>query len=339
MKLLICTQAIDPQDPELGFFPAWVEGLAHHAEQVTVFCLRANNYHFPPHVQVVVLGGNRISKAIALVRHSIRLRSEYDTVLVHMNQEYILVAGSLWKRMGKRVYLWRNHYAGTTATDIAARRSNKVFYTSKHSYTAKYPNAVKMPVGVDLELFTRLPEVPRDPRGILFLGRLAPSKRPHLLLQALELLMRKGVTFSASFYGPSGSDLSYVEKLKDLVHELKLSESVQFMPPVAHAETPQIFNRFGIFVNCSPSGMYDKTLFEAASSECMVVAASKDFAELVPPRFVFEDNNPEDLARKLESLLSLSVLEVQGAGAQMHNIAKTMSLPNLMEALVREMRV
>ena len=339
MKLLICTQAVDPHDTELGFFPAWIEKLAEHYEAITVLCLRAKGYSLPKNVRVISLGSSRITRAFNVLRYSIALRHEYDAVFVHMNQEYVLLAGALWKRLKRPVYLWRNHYSGTKATDRAARRVKKLFFTSNHSYTAKFGNAVKMPVGIDTEAFTRLPEVPRDPRGILFLGRLTPSKRPHLLLQALATLAHKGVTFSALVCGPSpAGDAEYIEKLKDLAHELRLGESVQFMPGVPHAETPQMFNRHALVVNCSPSGMYDKTMFEAACCECMVVSSSQDFAALVPPRFTFEDNNAEDLARKLESLLKLPVLEQQGAGAHMHNIAKEHSLSNLVERLVQEIK-
>ena len=71
-----------------------------------------------------------------------------------MNQEYVLIAGWLWKLLGKRTYLWRNHYAGSWLTDVAAVFCTKVFCTSKHSYTVKYKKTVLMPVGVDTERFT-----------------------------------------------------------------------------------------------------------------------------------------------------------------------------------------
>jgi glycosyltransferase involved in cell wall biosynthesis len=196
-----------------------------------------------------------------------------------------------------------------------------------------------MPVGVDTDHFTRLPHVSRDPRGILFLGRITPSKRPHLLVQALGLLAQKGVMFTALLCGAQAlQDRPYIKKLEQMIEELGLSNSVHISPGVPLKETPELFNRHAVFVNCSPSGMYDKTLFEAASCECAVVASSKDFAELVPPRFIFEDGDVEDLAKKLEALLVLPVLEQQGIGAQMHNVAKQYSLSILISRLVEEMQ-
>ena len=36
MRLLICTQAIDRNDPALGFFVSWVREFAAHFEKITV---------------------------------------------------------------------------------------------------------------------------------------------------------------------------------------------------------------------------------------------------------------------------------------------------------------
>src|SRR3989344_8238781 len=98
-----------------------------------------------------------------------------------MNQEYILLAGWLWRLTGKKITLWRNHHVGDFFTDLAARFCHRVFCTSKYSYTAKYSQTVLMPVGIDTEQFKPDPKVKRIPNSILFLGRLAPVKKPDLL--------------------------------------------------------------------------------------------------------------------------------------------------------------
>jgi hypothetical protein len=47
MRLLIVTQAIDAEDPVLGFFVRWVEELAKKAEMVEVICLKEGNALLP----------------------------------------------------------------------------------------------------------------------------------------------------------------------------------------------------------------------------------------------------------------------------------------------------
>lgn len=341
MKLLIITQIVDEDDLFLGFFHAWIEELSKKFDKVTVVCLKEGKHFLPDNVQVYSLGKehhtSRATRVARILRYSFALRGQYDAVFVHMNQEYILIAGWLWQILGKKIYMWRNHYAGSRLTDHAARLCDKIFCTSKFSYTAKYPKTVFMPVGVDTRSYKRMPEVSRDPRSVLFYARLAPSKNPEILLRALEILHARGVAFSADFYGtPLPQDEAYADALKQKVEAAGLGGKVRFLPGRPHNEGPHIFNAYAIFVNASRSGMYDKTLLEAAACECIVVAASKDFAELVPSRFIFNEGDAEDLAKKLEPLLQLPLLEQQGIGSQMHNVAKKQSLEVLGDALARE---
>lgn len=342
MKLLIFTQVVDQDDLFLGFFHAWIEALSKKFEQVTVICLKEGKHSLPKNVHVYSLGKeqgtSRITRVLRVLRYSYALRHQYDEVLVHMNQEYILIAGWLWKRLGKKVYMWRNHYAGSQWTDRAAKYCAKIFCTSQFSYTAKYPQTVLMPIGVDTTIYKRISDVSRDPRSILFYARIAPSKNPDVLIEALGLLHAKGIDFSADFYGtPLPQDKSYADSLQQKVTSMGLGSKVHFLPGQPHAEGPTIFNSYAIFVNASRSGMYDKTLMEAAACECMVVAASRDFATLVPSRFIFAEGDAADLAAKLEPLLKLPLLEQQGLGSQMHNVARAQSLEILADALAKEM--
>lgn len=339
MKLLICTQSVDKNDPTLGFFHAWIDKLAPEYERITVFALRVGEHTLPHNVEVVHLGNSRLVRMWRILKLSYSLRSRYDSVFVHMSQEYILLSGWLWRWLRKPIYLWRNHYAGSLATDRAARYCNKVFYTSKFSYTAKYPHAVCMPVGVDTSRFTRIPQVARDPRGILFLGRITPSKRPRLFIEALSLLAKKNSTFTALLCGAQAPhEQSFVRELQERITELGLAAQVRIVAGVPQEQTPELFNKHAVFVNCSPSGMYDKTLFEAASCECVVISSSKDFAELVDPRFVVKDGDVQDLARALEMALTMPVIDQQGVGAQMRNVAREHSLSHLVERLVAEIQ-
>ena len=111
---------------------------------------------------------------------------------------------------------------------------------------------------------------------------------------------------------------------------------VQFLPGAPHSEGPCIFNAHAIFADLSLSGMYNKMLFEAAACECMVITASKDFAGLVDSRFIFRENDVEELADKIEALLALSLLEQQGIGSKLRNIAKEHSIEKLGERLAQE---
>jgi glycosyltransferase involved in cell wall biosynthesis len=347
MKLLIVTQTVDTEDPVLGFFTQWIEEFSKHEEYIEVICLKEGKYSFPSNVSVHSLGKehnlptSRFTYTLRFLRLAWRLHNEYDTVFVHMNQEYVLIAGWLWKLLGKRVYMWRNHYAGSWLTDTAAGFCVKVFCTSKHSYTAKYKKTVLMPVGVSIERFSPDSRVVRRPHSILYLGRISPSKRPEVLINALAKSAKKGTIFNASFYGsPLPQDAVYYEGLKTKLRSLGLGASVSFHPGVPNVQTPDIYRAYEIFVNLSPSGMLDKTIFEAIACGCLALFSSADMAEIVGSEFAYADGNADDLARHLAKALALSetertacVKEFQAKAIDAH------ALPVLVERLYEQMKI
>ena len=340
MKILLTIQIVDQNDPTFSFMHGWLEEFAKQFETITVICLKEGRHALPANVRVYSLGKEKgtgkLTRAWRLFRYVLAFRREYEAVLVHQNEEYILLCGWLWKRLGKRVYMWRNHYSGSRKTDYAALWCDKIFCTSRFSYTAKFPKTMLMPVGVDTELFRPVGGVSRDPRAVLFFARISPSKRPDLLIEALGVLHRRGVPLSARFYGDAlPKDASYQQSLKEKVGALGLEKQIAILPGVPHTHAPTIFSEAGVFVNLAGSGMYDKTIFEAAACECLVLAASGDWAELVDGRFVFQD--ADDLANKLQGLLELSFIDRQGAGTTLRNIAKTQSLATLAGRLRAEM--
>jgi len=296
MKLLVVTQAVDTEDPVLGFFVRWIEEFAKHTEHVEVICLKEGKHNLPANVRVHSLGkehgaASRAVYAVRFLKLIWQLRHDYDAVFVHMNQEYVLIAGPLWKLLGKRAYLWRNHYAGSWVTNVAAAFCTNVFCTSKSSYTAKYKKTVLMPVGVDTERFFPDARVARKPHSILFLSRISPSKRPEMLIDALAVLAREGQSFTASFVGsPLPQDEAYYEILKEKVRSLSLADKVAFLPAVSNHQTPDLYRAHEIFVNTTASGSFDKTIFEAAACGCRVLAASADFAELAGPDSYFDSS-------------------------------------------------
>src|SRR3989344_8116257 len=157
MRLLIVTQKVDKKDPILGFFHRWIEEFAKNFEKVTVVCLEKGEYNLPTNVKVLSLGKEeRRSKAEYIsrfYRYIWQERKNYGAVFVHMNQEYVLLAGDIWRLLGKSVYLWRNHAKGNFLTTMAVWLSDKVFYTSPQSFTARFKKAVQMPVGIDTDFF------------------------------------------------------------------------------------------------------------------------------------------------------------------------------------------
>lgn len=330
MRLLFVTQAIDSDDPVLSVYAGWVQEMSLHYEAIEVVCLKSGNYNLPANVRVHSLGkekgaGASLVYGLRFIILVWRLRSKYSAVFVHMNQEYILLAGIIWKLLGKRIYFWYNHYAGTFLTDMAVFLSNKVFCTSNHSYTAKFGKTEKMPVGVDLRQFTN--NCSRTAHNkILFLARMAPSKRLEVLLDACLLLDKIKISYALEVIGsPLEIDKEYYSSLRKRAENL--NGSVTFLSGIPHSDTPLAYCRNDIFVNCSKSGMFDKTLFEAAACGCFVLSMSEDFKALAGESHYF--SNESELASKLVSALGRSEDECFKNSAQMEKIASNHSLNSL----------
>lgn len=344
MKVLILTQKIDKNDPVLGFFHGWVEEFSRRFESIIVICLQKGEYALPSNVKVMSLGkelGFSILKKIKYIfnffKHAFFSSLDYDAVLVHMNQEYVLLGGLFWRLSGKKVYMWRNHHAGNWWTDLAALFCTNVFCTSKYSYTVKYKKTILMPIGVDINKFAIINDQPSDPEAknrILFLGRISPTKNVHIFIEALGLLKRKRADFTASIYGDAlPKDDDYYKSLLSLVEKFELQDVVRFYKGVPNDQTPGIYNAHQIYVNLSSSGMYDKTIFEAFACGCLVLASNQNLKGEVDEMCVIEGRQPEEVSRKMEAMLLLSDARKNSIISENRKFAKFNSLEALSEKI------
>ena len=83
MRLLIVTQAVDREDPNLGAFYYWFEMLAKRALSVVILAGRAGAHDFPPNVKVYTFGGKTYLGKISRVWKFWELFSYYLS-LIHI---------------------------------------------------------------------------------------------------------------------------------------------------------------------------------------------------------------------------------------------------------------
>ena len=185
MKLLILTQKVDMNDAVLGFFHSWLREFAARFDSIIVVCLEEGKHELPANVRVLSLGKERsgahkLDYIRCFYRHVWAERGNYDSVFVHMNQEYSILGGPLWKLLGKKSVLWRNHPDGSALTRLAVLLSDKVMCTSPHSFTARFAKTMIMPVGIDTDFFRPAPP-----------GSASPEWRRHTRAPAMPILLRR----------------------------------------------------------------------------------------------------------------------------------------------------
>ena len=109
MKLLIITQTVDRRDTMLGFFHNWLEEIAKGYESILVICLKEGEHDLPPNVRVLSLGKERGNSKIGYLWNFYKYiwseRQSYDSVFVHMNQEYVLLGWKSWLLLRKPIYM------------------------------------------------------------------------------------------------------------------------------------------------------------------------------------------------------------------------------------------
>lgn len=329
MKILIITQKINIDDPVLGFFHNWVKKLAEKFEKITVICLEKGDYELPANVEVLSLGKeNNVSKFQYLknfYKYIYRKKNEYNAVFVHMNQEYVLLGGLFWRLHGKKVFLWRNHTKGNLLTRMAGKFSEKVFYTSSFSYTAKFKNSAMMPVGIDTKKFNSSYAGTKIPNSILSLGRIDPVKNIHILMDALKLI-NKGLI--VNIYGSGTGE--YYDRMKK-----EADKPVVFYGDIPNYKTPEIYNQHEIFVNLTHGGSFDKTIIEAMACGCLPIVCNESLKNILDNNFFFfKEDDSKNLAEKIKKVLSLSDSEKKNYIEKFRNyVEENHSLDRLAEDL------
>ncbi len=340
MRILIFTQKVDSNDPVLGFFHGWIEKLSYHFDSVLVICLEEGNYDLPKNVKVYTLGKeegvNKFGYIINFWKILFSLSGLYDKVFIHMNEEYVLIGGFYWKIKNMPVYFWRNHPKGSLLTRIAVLLSNKVFCTSKESFTARYKKTVIMPVGNDSDLFKPVLGIVRKKYSVCMLGRIAPVKNIHLGLEAINILAKSGVQVSLDIIGsPIDRDKEYYNSLVSYIKENNLSSIVNLEPECDLLEHPKVFSGYEIALNLTDSGSFDKSIVGATACGTIPVVSNKSLKGILPDICITEDNT-ESVANSIKLLLNPhEQIKIQD---ELKKFANSHSLNELIKKLELELK-
>jgi glycosyltransferase involved in cell wall biosynthesis len=293
MRLLVVTQAVDRHNPVLGFFHRWLIEFSKEWDSIHVICLYEGEHNLPDNVSVHSLGKEqrkkkewRIKKRVLYATRFVSLawkyRNDYDAVFVHMNAEYVVLAGCLWRILGKNIGLWYNHTAGSLWLRFAAPLTHTLFHTSPYAYPARYPHAKKMPAGIDTELFTPK-RVKKIPDSMYFQGRICFAKNVHVLIGVFSELLKEGKMKRLTLVGPE--DASYTAPFRQRYHGLIRDGTIVFIGPVQNEKTPTLFSSHTVSVNLTAKGNYDKSVLESLACGTPVITTSEAFRDV--PGIVF----------------------------------------------------
>ncbi len=273
MKLLIITQKVDKNDSVLGFFHRWIEEFSKHCESVLVICLEKGEYNFPAHVQVISLGKEkhvfRLKYVLNFYYTIWKERKNYTAVFVHMNPEYVLLGGWIWRLLRKKIGLWYVHKQVNAKLRIAEKFVHFLFTVTNKSFQLKTKKIIFVGHGIDTLYFTPRNETSKNEKfTITSVGRITRIKKLEDLINSVEYFsdeMKKNMRVQFIGSPISEEDKTYEHELKELVEKKKNGIPLQFMGAVPFDSMRDVYWSADVCVNLAPTGGIDKTVLESFS--------------------------------------------------------------------------
>ncbi len=350
MRLLFLTQVLDREDAVLGFVPRWVEGLARECERVRVIALAAGkSLALPANVDVRVLGREGVVKRYLRNRRFLGEalhKDGFDTILAHMVPRYALLAAGPARRAGARLFLWYTHGGVDSRLRRSERCVEKIFTASEESLRLATPKKVVTGHGIDLDHFDARGIEPATPPRLIAVGRMTPAKDPVTLIEALALLLRRGLVLDLDLVGDvlAPGDQAYRAEVLQKIKTLGLEQRVHLHGSVPYRDIAPLYHRATALVSASRTGSVDKVVLEAMAAGRAVFTSNDACARLLrecDPKggFQFPAGAAGELASRLEAYLALAPSERAALGRDLRQIvSRDHEVGRLMAHLVREMR-
>ena len=170
-------------------------------------------------------------------------------------------------------------------------------------------------------------KVPGELR-IAFVGRLAEEKNVDVLIEALSLLPDTLEHVVLDIAG--GGELR--EALEQKAHDCGVFDRVIFRGFVPDERLPEVYQMADVFCQPGTAELQSLVSLEAMSASTPVVLANAlalpHLVEDGVNGYLFEPNNAQDLAKKLEAVLSLPAAEREQMGRESHRIVGFHSAEN-----------
>lgn len=143
--------------------------------------------------------------------------------------------------------------------------------------------------------------------NILFLSRLHPKKGADILINAIKILSKKGVRVNVLIAGPDDYSVKgYRDLLSATVNEANLQDYIHFIGMVKGNEKLSLYRNADIFVLPTHQENFGLVLIEALACNTPVLTSYEVdiWKDIQHGGAVIVNNNPDELAEKIELLLS-----------------------------------
>lgn len=347
MRVLAIIQSWDSQDQVRGFVTGWMEKLAEKVDQLAILALEQRQPATRPNIFVYSLGKENYQGPLRRfyylwqwhrqIRKILALHSP-QVIFTHMTPIYSVLAYPYSRAAGIPVFTWFLHPRASFITKLAHWLSTKVVSATAASYPYKKDKLVALGHGIDTNLFTPQFSARLNPPLLISVGRISPIKDYETIIKAAGLLKKSsGRAFQLAIIGGviNAEDRVYQERLRQLVIQLNLEDSVQLAPSQNQNNLVSWYQRASLHINATQPGSGDKVNLEAMACGTPSLMASPTFSETITPyqkQLLFHYQNPEDLSLKIMNFLALEENQRQELGKKLreaviehHNLDKLMT--------------
>lgn len=305
------TQKVDMNDGNLGFFHRWLEKLAQKFDALRVICLSEGKHNLPSNVAVFSLGKEKgypkIVQLIRLQKFLIQNLGQADGVFVHMCPLYAILAAPLVKIFKKKFVMFYAHGAIHPKLKIAEKVVDTILTSSPAGCRLKSRKIKVIGQGIDTDLFQPKITQTSGEFTILYAGRINQTKDPEVIIRALDILVNKQnvkkIKLRIIGHPLVRSERGYLQGLKQLVKNRKLSDHVEFIDGVPYFQMPEQYRQANLFINPSSTGSMDKVVLEAMASGCLVLNCNEAYRGMLADKYLFKRGDADDLVVKIIDLM------------------------------------
>lgn len=338
--VVMITQAIDEEDPVLGFTPGWVNALARHVGRLSAYCLRGGKCALRENVSLHVLGEGKITRLWRLrkgLKSDLR-QSTVRAVFAHMCPKYAIAARRILAR-SIPVILWYTQWARTRWLAAAHRISDVVLTAVEESCPIRSEKVRVVGHGIDTEKFTPVSREPHHGLVLLSAGRIAREKKYDVLLEAMATVRKEWASgdITVRIVGSPcvERDHAYFSELKRLVREKDLESVVEFRPAVPYTRVHEEYAACDVFVSTHLRHSLDKAPLEAMACGKIVLTTNQSFLPVLreySDALIVGDADPDELARRIVQVARMQLSERERLGlALRQTVVQEHSLERLIE--------
>jgi glycosyltransferase involved in cell wall biosynthesis len=149
--------------------------------------------------------------------------------------------------------------------------------------------------GIDTDYFISGYRLPHSEKFVIVAGRMAPSKQPRLIAEAL-VIARERTPVRATFIGgpmvveDRAYEAEFIAQVKDV-------EYIKYVGPQPHTFVRDAVSAGDMFINVSRTQSLDKAVLEAMASGTVPLTTNRAFRSILEPLGLYvESDSPTVLA-------------------------------------------